>query len=201
MKSNFLFFITCAFVFAACSSTKHEKKVFVLSNGKFTVDQSQQNITLEPSNTHTEQELTFNSAEKVQITVKTPAGSNTFDVPDDGSYVLNLKVDTLTGGMVNYGSTGRPTSMSTEQYDHMIDSTQQLIEGKNASDAKKNYFIPPSTMKKISNSTSVTIVGPYRNIPGSVEADDKGNIPEVYKFFTNKQQRESLDDLRKRMNK
>ena len=201
MKSNFLFLVVCTSVLVACSSAKHEKKVFVLSNGKFTVDQTQQNISLEPSNTHTEQELTFNSTEKVQITVKTPAGSNTFDVPDDGSYVLNLKVDTLTGGLVNYGSAGRPTSMSSEQYDKMVDSTQQLIEGKNASDTKKTYFILPSSIKKISNATSITVVGPYKNIPGSVEVDEKGNAPEVYKFFTNKQQRESLDDLRKRMNK
>ena len=175
--------------------------MFVLSNGKFTVDQSQQNISLEPSNTHTEQELSFNSAEKVQITVKTPTGSNTFDVPDDGSYVLNLKVDTLTGGMVNYGTAGRPTSMSTEQYDRMVDSTQQLIEGKNATEANKTYFIPPSTIKKISAATSVKVVGPYKGIPGSVDVDANGKAPEVYKFFTNKQQRESLDDLRKRMGK
>jgi hypothetical protein len=133
--------------------------------------------------------------------VKTPDGTKTFDVPDDGSYVLSLKVDTLTGGIVNYGTAGRPASMSTEQYDHMVDSTQQLVEGKNASDASKTFFILPSSIKKISSSTSVKVIGPYKGIPYSLEPDDNGKIPEVYKFFTNKQQRESLDDLRKRMTK
>jgi hypothetical protein len=201
MKKIFVAVTLGSFLFAACSSSKHEKKVFVLSNGKFTVDEGQKNINLDPSNTHTEQELTYNTADKVSITVKTPEGSTTYEVPDDGSYVLNLKVDTLTGGMVNYGTTGRPTSMSTEQYDHMVDSAQQLIEGKNASDEKKTFFVPPSHIKKISSSTSVKVIGPYRGIPYSLEADENGKTPEVYKFFTNKQQRESLDDLRKRMTK
>ena len=188
-------------LFASCSSDKHVKKVFVLSNGKFTVDASQQNINLDPSNTHTEQELTFNSGEKITVSVKTPEGTKTYDVPEDGSYVLNLKVDTLTGGLVNYSASGRSASMSAEQFDRMVDSTQQLIEGKNASDQKKTYFIIPSSIKKISTATSIRVVGPYKGIPYEVEADDKGKIPEVYKFFTNKQQRESLDDLRKRMSK
>jgi len=200
MKKLLLAICISSLLIASCGS-KHEKKVFVLSNGKFTVDGSQQTINLNPSNTHTEQELTYNSADKVTITVKTPDGSKTFDVPDDGSYVLNLKVDTLTGGIVNYGTAGRPVSMSTEQYDRMIDSTQQLIEGKNASDEKKTFFVIPNAIKKISTSTSVRVVGPYKGIPYSLEVDDKGKTPEVYKFFTNKQQRESLDDLKKRMTK
>ena len=185
---------------ASCSSN-HVKKVFVMSNGKFTVDEGQQNIKLDPGNTHTEQELTFNTADKVSINVNTSGNTKTYEVPEDGSYVLNLKVDTLTGGIVNYGTTGRPASMSTEQFDKMVDSTRQLIEGKNASDEKKTYFIPPASIKKISNATSIRVVGPYKGIPYSVEADASGKIPEVYKFFTNKQQRESLDDLMKRMTK
>jgi hypothetical protein len=200
MKKVLIVIGISSLTFASCSS-KHEKKVFVLSNGKFTVDESQQTINLDPSNTHTEQELTYNKSDKVTITVKTPDGTKTFDVPDDGSYVLSLKVDTLTGGIVNYGTAGSPASMSTEQYDHMVDSTQQLVEGKNASDASKTFFILPSSIKKISSSTSVKVIGPYKGIPYSLEPDDNGKIPEVYKFFTNKQQRESLDDLRKRMTK
>jgi len=190
----------CSLFIVSCSS-KHGKKVFVMSSGKFTVDESQKNITQEPSNSYNEQELTYNTADKVSITVKTPDGSKTYEVPDDGSYVLNLKVDTITGGIVNYGTAGRPTSMSAEQYDHLVDSTQQLIDGKNANDAKKTYFIVPSSIKKISTGTSVIVVGPYKGIPYSLQQDENGKTPEVYKFFTNKQQRESLDDLRKRMTK
>jgi archaellum component FlaF (FlaF/FlaG flagellin family) len=73
MKHALIALTTIALFAASCSSGKHEKKVFVLSNGKFTVDESQQNITLDPSNTHTEQQLVFTKGDKVTITVKTPA--------------------------------------------------------------------------------------------------------------------------------
>jgi hypothetical protein len=202
MKRLLLALSAGTLLLTSCSSgDKHVKKVFVLSNGKFTVDETQKTITLDPGNTHTEQELTYNTAEKVTVSVKTPEETKTFDVTEDGSYVLNLKVDTLTGGIVNYGSGGKPTSMSGEQYDRMVDSAQQLIEGRNASDANKTYFIVPSSIKKISTSTSVKVIGPYKGIPYSLDADAEGKTPEVYKFFTNKQQRETLDDLRKRMTK
>jgi hypothetical protein len=166
-----------------------------MANGKLTVDQSKQKLKLDPSNTHNEEELVFNTGDKVTISVEMPDGTKTFDVDNDGIYVLNLKVDTLTGGIVNYSSAGRAGSMSREQLDHMIDSTQQLIEGKNVSDAKKNYFIIPGNMKKIAENTKAQIIGPYKGIPYKV---DEG--AEVYKFFTNKQQRESLGDLLNRMN-
>jgi len=201
MKRILLSLSITSLLLASCSSNHHAKKVFVLSNGKFTVDESQQNINLEPSNTHTEQELTFTGGDKVTISVKTPDGTKTYEVPEEGSYVLNLKVDTLTGGLVNYSATGRATSMSSEQFDRMVDSTQQLIEGRNASDEKRTYFVVPSSIKKISTSISVKVVGPYKGIPYSIEEDANGKIPEVFKFFTNKQQRESLDELRSRMTK
>lgn len=166
-----------------------------MANGKLTIDQSKQKLKLDPSNTHNEEELVFNSGDKVTISVETPDGTKTFDVTNDGTYLLNLKVDTLTGGIVNYSSAGRASSMSREQLDHMIDSTQQLIEGKNVSDASKNYFIIPGNLKKITDNTNARIVGPYKGIPYQVEEG-----AEVYKFFTNKQQRESLGDLLNRMN-
>jgi hypothetical protein len=102
--------------------------------------------------------------------------------------------------MVNYSASGRAGSMSREQLDHMIDSTQQLIEGRNVSYDKKNYFIVPGNIGKITANTTARIVGPYKGIPYKVDVDDAGKPLEVYKFFTNKQQRESLNDLLQRMN-
>lgn len=194
------FFIICSL--AACSSSSESKKLFILSSGKFKVDETQKGITLEPGNTHTEQEITYTDAGKVTVTVETPDGKKTYELPEAGSYVLNLKNDTLTGGIVNYGDAPRATSMSNEQFDKMVDSSMQLIEGRNVSDEKKTYFIVPLAVKKISNGHNVRVVGPYKGIPYSVEADKStGKIPEVYKFFTNKQQRESLTDLMNRMKK
>ena len=171
-----------------------------MANGKMTMDQSKQNIKIEPSNTHTEEELVFNSGDKITLNVDGPNGVKTFDVTDDGIYLLNLKLDTLTGGMVKYSTEGRSGSMSREQLDRMIDSTQQLIVGQNVSDEKKNYFIIPWNIKKVSANTTARLIGPYKGIPYKVDEDASGKPVEIYKFFTNKQQRESLNDLLGRMN-
>ena len=172
-----------------------------MANGKMTMDETKQKIKLDPGNTHTEQEVEFASGDKVTLNVESPNGVKTFDVNEGGVYLLNLKVDTLVGGIVNYSSESRTTSISGEELERMIDSTRQLVEGKNASDAKKTYFIVPWNIKKISNDANVRIIGPYKGIPYKVEADGSGKAIEIYKFFTNKQKRETLDDLLKRFNK
>jgi archaellum component FlaF (FlaF/FlaG flagellin family) len=199
MLRSVSFLPACLALILLASCSNHVKKVVVMANGKVTMDDSKQKLKLDPSNTHNEEELVFNSGDKVTLSVESPDGTKTFDVTDDGVYVLNLKVDTLTGGMVNYSSSGRAASMSREQLDHMVDSTQQLLEGRNVSDDKKNYFIVPGNIKKITANTNARIIGPYKGIPYKIEEDASGKPTEVYKFFTNKQQRESLGDLLKRM--
>jgi hypothetical protein len=197
--SALMFFCSAMMLLSACSSN-HVKKVVVMANGKMTMDESKQKIKLEPSNTHTEEELVFNTGDKITLSVEGTDGVKTFDVADDGVYLLNLKMDTLTGGGVNYSAEGRSSSMSREQLDRMIDSTQKLIIGEEVSDAKKNYFIIPWNIKKITGTSTARIVGPYKGIPYKIETDASGKPTEVYKFFTNKQQRESLSNLLGRMN-
>ena len=80
----------------------------------------------------------------------------------------------------------------------MIDSTQQLLTGQNA-DNKTTFFLEPGSVKKISDNQQAQLLSPYQNIPYSVSVDEKGNAPEMYKFFTNKQKREALNDLIKRI--
>ena len=177
----------------ACSGA-NGRKVHVMASGKVTVSEDQKTITLDPGNTHNEKELDLGS-DKATLTVKSPDGSKTFEVNEGGDYLLNLKTDTLVGGIVRYGSAGVPASLSNEQADHIVDSVQQLMTGKNASDANKSYFIPPFTIKKITGTENPRVIGPYNGIPQSVDVDKSGKSQEIYKFFTNKQNRETLDDL------
>jgi hypothetical protein len=187
-------------IFAACSPGV-EKKVVIMASGKIQVDKNSKTITLEPGTQHNEDELTLSSKDS-KITVKGyPDGDTSFDVPDNGLYLLNLKNDTLVGNLVNFGSAGIPTSITTDQLSHIIDSTQQLVDGKNASDANKTYFILPASIKKLTNNLNAQVLNPYKNIPYKVEADKDGKAPEIYKFFTDKQKRESLNELIERMNK
>ena len=172
------------------------KKVLIMSSGKITVDpNNQQKITLVPGTQHNEKEIELAGNDATQIDVQSTDGNKTFDLKDGGSFVINLKPDTIVGGIVKYGASQNLTRIGLEQLDHIIDSTRQLMEGKNASDANKSYFIPPYSVKKISENKEAKLIGPYNNIPGSVKVDKDGNGPETYKFFTNKQKRESLEDI------
>lgn len=184
-------------VLTACSSNKHEKKVVIMSNGKLTMDESKQKIKQEPGNTHVEEILEFNT-DKVTLQVESAQANKSFELTEGGVYVLNLKVDTLVGGIVNYSEAPKATSISGEQLERMIDSTRQMLEGKNASDEKKTYFIVPGNIKKISPDANVRVIGPYKGIPYKVEVDESGKAIEIYKFFTNKQKRETLEDMLKR---
>jgi len=130
--------------FTACSGggNNNEKRVVVMASGKLTV--TDKTIELDPSMSHNEQDIIFKD-DKLTLTVKSTAGtSKTFDLTENGVYVLNLQTDTLTGGKVNYGATGRAGSITAEQRDKIIDSTEQLLLGKNASDANGTYFLSQS---------------------------------------------------------
>jgi len=165
---------TCltALIFVACSGGgTNEKKIVIMASGKITV--TDKTIQLDPSLTHNEQEVIFKD-DKLTLSVKSTAGTNkTFDLTDNGTYLLNLQTDTLIGGIVNYGAVGMPGSISAEEMDHIIDSTQQLMQGLNTNDAK----------------------GPFKGIPYKNDVDSDGNMPDVIKFFSVKQKRETLKDL------
>jgi hypothetical protein len=190
-----MFAVIC---FAACSPGV-EKKVKIMSSGKLTVDAATKVVTQTAGSQHNEEELILTEKDK-GITVKGPDGEHVYEVPDAGVYVLNLKADTLIGNIVNFGE-GKTTSITTEQLEHIIDSTQQLINGQNASDDKKTYFLVPNTIKKLSSNPKAQVINPYNNIPSEVAVDKDGKAPEIYKFFTAKQKRESLNELIERMKK
>jgi hypothetical protein len=193
---SFLFFTACS------GGGKGGKTLVVMSSGKMQIDKSKpETISFEPGNQHNEEILTYSGDEKVTVTVKSPAGDKSYELPDNGIYLLNLKKDTMIGSIVNFGSSGMPTAISGEQLEHIIDSTQKLLLGQNASDANKTYFLAPASVKKISTNETAKILGPYNAIPYKVEADKDGKAPEYYKFFTNAQKRESLNDLMKRLQK
>lgn len=199
MRCTLLCTMFAMICFAACSPGV-EKKVKVMSSGKIQVDEATKTITLEPGTQHNEAELTLTAKDKA-ITVKSPEGDQSYEVPDNGLYLLNIKTDTLIGNLVNFGSGGIPQSITTEQLEHIIDSTQQLINGQNASDANKTYFIVPKTIKKLTTNLNAQLINPYSNVPYEVKADKDGKAPEIYKFFTAKQKRESLNELVARMKK
>jgi len=196
MKNIFAIVVySLSILFTACSGggNNSEKRVVVMASGKLTV--TDKTIELDPSMSHNEQDIIFKD-DKLTLTVKSTAGtSKTFDLTENGVYVLNLQTDTLTGGKVNYGATGRAGSITAEQRDKIIDSTEQLLLGKNASDANGTYFLPPFTIKKVSTKTNTKIIGSFKGIPYSNSPDETGAVPDVIKFSSNKDKRQTLKEL------
>jgi hypothetical protein len=197
IRKLFSIMIVAVLLLVACTN-KLDKKIVVMSSGKIQVDQNAKTITFEPGTQHNEGELSLGPNDK-SVTVKSTAGDKTYELPDNGLYILNLKSDTLIGNLVNFGSSGVPASISGEQLQHIVDSTKKLINGENV-DNQKTFFIVPNSIQKLTINLNAQLLNPYKNIPYKVEADKDGKAPEIYKFSTNKQKRESLEELMQRMN-
>jgi hypothetical protein len=191
--------MTVAVLFLAACSPGIDKKVVVMSSGKIQVDNNTKTVTFQPGTQHNEAEISLGANDKA-VTVKTSSGEKQYELPENGLYILNLKSDTLIGNLVNFGSSGVPASISSEQLQHIVDSTRALINGENASDENKTYFVVPNSVKKLTTNLNAQLLNPYKNVPYKVEADKDGKAPEIYKFSTNKQKRESLEELMQRMN-
>lgn len=179
----------------ACSN-KGSKKVVIMSTGPVTVDGA--TIKLGSGTGHAEQTVSFNGDGRVVLNIQTPDGTDSVGLDDNGLYVLNLKLqDTLVGGLVNYGASGTKR-VSDEMLPHIIDSTRKLILGMGASDSTHTYFILPLTAKKITDDLDAVVIGPFSAIPYQLDKKN-GKVPEVYTLNTNKQERESLLNLFRRM--
>ena len=174
---------------ASCGGVK--RKVIVYTNGTPTIEGN--TITLSDRSGHNEVE--FLPTDKT-ITVKLPGNvTQTFTVDGDGTdglYILNLKKDTLIGSFQPVGAESKQETISQENLKFRIDSLNQLMTGKNVSEAKRNFFIPPQQIKRISANDKAQIVGPFLRMPESF-----AGTPEVYKFYTNGEVRESVSRLEK----
>jgi hypothetical protein len=190
MKNLFLCYCSSLIFLAACTS--HSKKILVYASSDIQVDNSQQNITVTDGTTHQEKELEFNGSAPVTLNVQTPAGKFNLEAKEDGLYIANLKTDTVVGSFQHVGTGAGEARITQDQLSQRIDSLQKLILGQNQSVANRNYFIPPNKISKITTATNAKIFGPYTSIPGSFDA---GSVPELYKFYTNKEVREIIAKL------
>ena len=164
-----------------------------MSSGKLSVNGNA--VNFEPGTQHNEQTITLKGD---KLTVTDPSGSKDYAVTEPGTWLLNLKKDTLIGSFQVFGEAGtREGRITQEQMMQRMDSLQQLMTGANVTAARKNHFLAPNDFKKITSTDNAIVVGPFKGMPASLEPDKKGNIPEVYKFISNKDARETLDRLEK----
>ena len=177
---------------AACSSNPG-KKVVVMASGKIKVER--ETISLEPGNQHNEATIIITGD---KLVVNSGGVSKDYPVTTAGTWLLNLQNDTLIGSFQSFGEAStREGKITQDQLQQRMDSLQQLMVGANVSAAKKNFFLAPKDLKQVSSTENAIIVGPFKGMPASLQPDKDGNIPEVYKFVTNKDARETLDRLGK----
>lgn len=187
-----LFGSLALFVLAACSSTP-QKKLVIMASGKFTVNQTGDAIQFEPGTQHNEETVVLKGD---KVTLTDPSGSKEYALPETGIWLLNLKSDTLIGSAQSFGDAStREGRITQEQLMDRMDSLQQLMIGSNVTPERKNHYLAPREIKRISEKDNTIIVGPFKGLPASLTPDDDGNVPEVYKFITNKDARATLERL------
>jgi hypothetical protein len=180
--------IILVIIFSSCSKGGG-KKVVVMASGEVQVNGN--TITLQPGTTHNE--IIF-VPDGDSIIVNSPSGNMGFSVKEDGLYLLNLKKDTLIGSYQRTGTDNSQQVISQENIWQRVDSLNQLMAGKNVSEAAKNYNIPPFTIARITRNTDAQIIGPYRKLPASF---DPSQEHEVYKFYTTKEIMEIISKVKK----
>lgn len=191
-------FIALCWIIAlfACGGGAESKKVLIMGRGAITADGN--NVTMKEGSGYSEETVEVSGDKAVTWNLTTPGGKTTINIPaEKGFYILNLKTDTIVGSQQVFGKDlSSSRVISQEELKLKIDSLTKLTAGANVSPGR-NYFILPSQVVKITANTEAKIFGPYKKIPGTLEAGENGEAPEIYKFYTNSEMRELIANLKK----
>ena len=178
-------------LFTACGGTS--KRIVVMSKGTATFNEAAKTITAKDGTGHEQKTISFSDA-VVDLKLIAPAGEAQISLKDNGLYIFNVKNDTIVGSYQKYTTQSDAHNLVTqEDLKHKIDSLQQLIIGKNASAANRNFFILPNQVVKISDNLESTVVSPYHQMLSAEKVE--GKEPEIYRFFSVKEVRETIAKL------
>ena len=131
------------------------------------------------------------SGDKIVFTLSTPAGEATVQLLQNGLYIVNVKNDTIIGSYQKYSDPKLAQNMfSQELVLQKLDSLKLLVEGKNVSEANRNFFILPNQAVRISPNTQAQVVGPYHQMRSAEKVE--GKDPEIYRFYSIKEIRETI---------
>jgi len=186
--------LTALVALASCSS--NPKKVIVYFKGNSTANAETKTITVKDGPGSEEKVLDFNSAEKVTLKIEGLDADASVDIPENGLYILNAKNDTIIGSYQKYSDPkATQTVITQEQLKKDIDSLVQLTQGKNISAANKNFYVLPKQVVKVSDNIESFVVGPFHKMTSVAKQGDKD--PEVYRFYSIKEIRETIEKLTK----
>lgn len=179
--------ITAAILLTACGG---DKKMIVMSKGPAEINTDAKTIKAKDGSGHEEKEVTL-SGDKIVFTLSTPAGEATVQLLQNGLYIVNVKNDTIIGSYQKYSDPKLAQNMfSQELVLQKLDSLKLLVEGKNVSEANRNFFILPNQAARISANTQAQVVGPYHQMRSAEKVE--GKDPEIYRFYSIKEIRETI---------
>lgn len=183
--------LVSAMALAACGK---QKKLVIMSKGPAEVDMNAHTITAKDGGSHEEKEVMV-SGDHINFKLVSPAGEAGVQVSGDGLFIVNVKNDTIIGAYQKYSDPKLAQNIvSQEELKRRIDSLQLLSENKNVSEANRNFYLLPNTITRITGNTDAMIVGPYHRMRSAERVD--GKDPEVYRFYSIKEVRETLAQWR-----
>jgi len=190
-------FILCGVIAIFACNQPVTKKVLIMGRGQITTQDN--NITMSDGSGYTEETVDIAGDKPVTWNVTTPAGKTTVNIPQEkGFYIFNLKTDTLVGSQQLLGtdlSSGR--TITQEELKVKIDSLTKLTTGENVSLGGRNYFVLPNQLIKVSSNIEARVFGPFTKVSSTLEPNKDGSTPEIYKFYTNSEMRQLIDNFKK----
>ena len=183
--------LTAILLLASCSSD--QKRVVIFSKGSVEVNTDAKNIKVTDGAGHEDKTVDF-VGKNVEITLNTPSGEAKVTLTENGYYIVNVKNDTIIGSQVNYTSPELVNQVITQEaLKQKIDSLHNLVNNVNVGKANRNFYILPNSAAHITDNFDAIIVGPFHKMR-SAESKD-GKTPEVYRFYSIKEIRETIAKL------
>ena len=185
---GFIFFISC--------NAPVTRKVVVMGRGKITIANNK--IIMKDGTGYAEEKIELQGNDPSKWEINAPNSTRTLIIPEErGTYILNLKTDTIVGSQQKLGvDISKAGPITQEEIKLKIDSLTKLIHGDNVV-IGHNYFIVPGQLSKISSNAKARIYGPFTLISNTIEAEDDNSMPEIYKFFTNTEMRQLIEKFKK----
>ncbi|GAB3353773.1 hypothetical protein GCM10027566_14340 [Arachidicoccus ginsenosidivorans] len=180
-------------VLASCGKSS-ERKILVVANGDIAVTGQDVKIT-NISDGAVEKLVDLKNADQTSFTVNNGGTSSTVQLPkEDGFYLLNLMKDTVFGSqLVDGRDYNTAEALGLDKQKEMIDSLKLVLQGKNISEANKNYLVVPGQLTKVTDDlVHARIFGPFHQMNSDIDAPADGKPPVLYKFY-------SSDELQTRL--
>lgn len=197
MKWTKIIYSVLLIAFVTSCNKPVTRKVVIMGRGKLKVENK--SISMEDGTGYAEEISEITGNEPVEWDITTPQGKTKITVPEErGVYILNLKTDTLVGSLQIVGvDLSRSNQITQEELQWKIDSLTKLTKGDNVQLGGRNYFILPRQIIKVSPNINAKIFGPFTLISNTMEVDDKNELPEIYKFYTNTEMHQLIDKFKK----